>query len=92
MGVREKAWTERGCGRKIHAMSCASGMRRLGDPKGKTERDWVNAMGRNPVAISELAGGMRLLQWRSGTYIRQHVAVLFNAQHVFVKISSRYQC
>lgn len=73
-------------------MSCASGLRRLGDPTGKTERDWVNAMGRNPSSISALAGGARLLQWQSGTYLRQHVAVMFDAQHVFVKITHRYQC
>lgn len=73
-------------------MSCASGLRRLGDPTGKTERDWVDAMNRGPQSITAMPSGGRLLQWHSGTYLRQHVAVLFSAQHVFVKITHRYQC
>lgn len=62
-----------------------------GGPVGKTEMDFVGAIGRKPVAISELAGGQRLLQWRFGTTEIQSIAVLFDAQHRFVKISSRYQ-
>lgn len=72
-------------------MSCASGLRKLGDPTNTTEMDWVRAMGRNPNSISTMPGNQRLLQWHSGTYIRQRVAVLFSAQHRFVKITHRYQ-
>lgn len=73
-------------------MSVARGLGRLGDPSGKTERDWVEAMGRNPNSISNLANGMRLLQWSSGTYLRQRIAVLFDPQHRYVRVTSRYQC
>lgn len=73
-------------------MNCAKGLQRIGDPSGTTERDWVEAMGRNPVAISTMPGGGRLLQWTSGTYVRRRVAVLFDPAHRFVRITSRYQC
>jgi hypothetical protein len=64
----------------------------VGGMDGKTELDWVRAMGRNPEAISDMPGGMRLLQWASARGgVRQRVAVLFGGDHVFVKIASRYQ-
>lgn len=62
-----------------------------GGPAGKTEVDFVNAIGRKPVSISEMAAGHRLLQWRFGTRDIQSIAVLFDAQHRFVKITHRYQ-
>jgi hypothetical protein len=73
-------------------VSCASGLKRLGDPTGTTERDWVQAMKRNPVSISALPRGLRLLQWTSGTWVRQRVTVVFGPDHRFVRIQSRYQC
>lgn len=73
-------------------MSVVSGLRRLGNPTGKTERQWIAAMKRGPNAISDLDNGNRLLQWHSGTYLRQHIAVVFDRRHQFVKISHRYQC
>lgn len=73
-------------------MSVSSGLRRLGDPAGTSERDWVTAMRRGPVAISALPGGNRLLQWTSGTYLRQRVVVVFDPWGRFVRIQSRYQC
>lgn len=57
-----------------------------------TEVDWVNAMGRKPVSIAAMPGNQRLLQWRSGTYVIQRVAVMFGPDHKFRKITSRYQC
>jgi hypothetical protein len=62
-----------------------------GGPTGKTEMDWVNAMGGNPTSIHEMAGGMRLLQWTSGRTDLQRIAVLFDSAHVFVQIASRYR-
>ncbi len=73
-------------------MSVASGLRRLGDPSGKTERQWIAAMKRGPSAISDLDNGHQLLQWHSGIYVRQHIAVVFDAQHLYVKITHRYRC
>lgn len=71
-------------------MSVSDGLQRLGDMAGKSEKDFVDALGRGPHMISELAGGHRLLQWRSGRYNIQAIAVLFDAGHRFVKITSRY--
>jgi hypothetical protein len=73
-------------------MNVARGLQRLGDPTGKTERDWAAAMKSNPQAITAMPGGMRLLQWRSGRYQIQRVAVLFTGTGQFVKITTRYQC
>lgn len=64
---------------------------KLGGPTGKTEMDFVRAMNQQPVAINEMPFGQRLLQWTSGTYNLQRIAVLFSPDHVFVSISSRYQ-
>ena len=73
-------------------MSVGSGLRRLGDPTGKTERQWIAAMKRSPNEIEDLDDGNRLLLWHSGHYLRQHIAVVFDRQHLFVKIRHRYQC
>ena len=73
-------------------MSVIAGLRRLGDPRGKTERQWIAAMKRAPNEISDLADGNRLLEWHSGHYVRQHIAVVFDRRHLFVEISHRYQC
>ncbi len=73
-------------------MSVGSGLRRLGDPHGKTERQWVTAMRRCPNEVRDLDDGTRLLRWRSGRYLRQHIDVVFDRQHLFVEISNRYQC
>lgn len=64
---------------------------KLGGPGGKTEMDWVRAMGQQPVAINAMPGQMRLLQWTSGRTHIQRVTVLFDSTHHFVKITSRYQ-
>jgi hypothetical protein len=74
------------------SVNVAKGLRAIGDPVGTTEVEWVRAMGRRPQSISALAQGQRLLQWRSGRYNIQRVAVLFDVNHVFVKITHRYQC
>lgn len=73
-------------------MNVMDGLRRLGDPTGKTEADWVAALKRSPVSISAMPGGMRLLRWRSGRYQIQQVAVLFDANYRFVQITHRYGC
>ena len=73
-------------------MSVGTGLRRLGDPRGKTERQWVVAMRRSPNEIRDLDDGTRLLRWCSGRYLRQHIDVVFDRQHLFVEISRRYQC
>lgn len=73
-------------------MNVAKGLKRLGDPAETTERQWCAAMGSNPQAITSMPNGGRLLQWRSGRYAIRRVAVLFDANHQFVKITSRYQC
>lgn len=70
-------------------VSVRAGLARLGDPVGKTERQFQDALGK-PQAISTMAGGLRLLQWQSGTFSRQSIAVVFTAQHVFIRIASRY--
>jgi len=72
-------------------MSVRTGLQRLGSMQGKTEQDFVKAMGRKPVAIATYANGTRLLQWRSGNWMRQHIAVLFDANHRFSRVTSRYQ-
>lgn len=64
---------------------------KAGGPAGKTEMDFVRALGTEPIAINEMAFGQRLLQWRSGRTNIQSIAVLFDPSHVFVKITSRYQ-
>jgi hypothetical protein len=71
-------------------MSVRAGLKRLGTMEGKTERDFENALG-HPVMISNMARGLRLIQWRSGSFNIQRIAVVFDAQHRFLKISSRYQ-
>lgn len=58
---------------------------------GKTELEFVAAMRTNPMMITEMAGGLRLLQWQSGTFNIQRIAVVFDAQNRFVKVASRYQ-
>jgi hypothetical protein len=73
-------------------MNVAKGLRRLGDPTGTTELQWCDAMKSRPQMISAVPHGGRLLQWRSGRYTIQRVAVLFDAQHRFVRITTRYQC
>ncbi|MEA2579704.1 MAG: hypothetical protein QOE83_596 [Actinomycetota bacterium] len=77
-------------GRIRRPSSVKAGLQKLGSMTGKTEKEFTFALG-NPVAIASLAGGKRLLQWRSGTYMRQHIAVVFDATHHFLKVSSRYQ-
>lgn len=62
-----------------------------GGPVGKTEMDFVRAFSRNPHAITAMPFGQWLLQWRSGRTNIQSVAVLFDPNHVFVKITSRYR-
>lgn len=77
-------------------MSVKAGLRRvdaLDKPLAETtEMDWVRAMGSNPQSISAMPANQRLLQWRSGTYNIQRVAVMFGPDHKFRKITSRYQC
>lgn len=73
-------------------MNVAKGLKRLGEPAGTSEQQWCAAMKSNPQAISAMPRGGRLLQWRSGRYSVQRVAVLFDASHRFVKITHRYQC
>lgn len=72
-------------------MNVTRGLRRLGDPTGTTELDWVAAMRRGPRAISTLDNADRLLEWRSGVYQPRHVAVLFNAHGEFLRIAREYQ-
>lgn len=61
-----------------------------GGPAGTDEQAWVRALGGLPQAISDMPGGMRLLQW-SSLRPSQRVAVLFDSSHYFVKITFRYQ-
>jgi hypothetical protein len=72
-------------------MSLKHGLEKLGPMDGKSEKDFVDAIGRKPVSISDQPGGNRLLQRRSGRYRIQRIAVLFvGITHKFVKVSSRY--
>lgn len=64
------------------------GLARLGDPTGKTEADFVKAIGRNPNTISEMLHGQRLLQWQAQG---EHLAVLFTADHRYARITHRHQ-
>lgn len=75
-----------------HGSSVADGLARLPDPAESTEQEWVRAMKRRPTAISTQSDGSRLLQWMSGRYEKQHVVVLFNASHQYVRITHRFQC
>lgn len=73
-------------------MSLKAGLEKLGPMDGKTEKDFVEAIGRKPVAISQMPGGKRLLQWRSGRYRIPRIAVVFDGTtHQFLSVSSRYQ-
>ena len=67
--------------------SVRKGLARLGDPTGKTEAEFVTAIGRNPNTISEMAHGQRLLQWQS---TGEHLAVLFTADHRYARITHRH--
>lgn len=68
-------------------------LKNLGIMNGRTEADWVKALGHKPVAISALPGNKRLLQFKTGTYKIERIAVVFDAtDHRFVKIASRYGC
>jgi hypothetical protein len=58
--------------------------------EGKTEHDFELALGA-PVSMASMAHGATLYQWRSGHYNIQSIAVLFDANHRFLKVSSRYQ-
>lgn len=78
-------------------MNCARGLVRLadayeGDLTSTTELIWVAAMHSDPNSISVNADGTRLLQWHSGRYERQHIAVLFDPRSHFVRITHRYRC
>ena len=66
----------------------ARGLRKLGDPTGRTEAEFVTAFGRNPTSISAMPTGERLLQWQTGG---QHIAVMFTDEHRFVQITHRHQ-
>jgi hypothetical protein len=72
------------------AWSLRMGLQRLGPMEGKTEKDFQNALGK-PQMISSIAQGQRFLQWRSGTFLRRSIGVVFDANHRFVKVASRYQ-
>ncbi len=78
-------------------MSVKQGLMRLGctrnqdigvSLKGKTAEQFVKALGR-PIAISSL-GANSLLQWRSGSFNIQSIAVVFDAAGRFVYVSNRY--
>jgi hypothetical protein len=66
-----------------------NGLRRLGDPTGTTELDWVNAMNRNPRSITVLPDQHRRLQWKSGARIFKSITVVFDPNHRFVAITQR---
>jgi hypothetical protein len=70
-------------------MNVKTGLRRLGHPNGKSETDFIQAMGENPADICELEGGLRLLQWISGTFWRRTVAVIFDPNGQYVRMRFR---
>ena len=65
-----------------------TGLRKLGDPAGRTEQEFVAALGTAPSSISAMAWGQRLLQWQTS---HQHLAVLFGPDYRFLQITHRHQ-
>jgi hypothetical protein len=68
-------------GRELHARFLA-----LGDMTGRTADEIVAVVGR-PSSISSMAFGQTLLQWQA---IGCHMALLFDADGRFVKITHQY--
>ncbi|MEY2463926.1 MAG: hypothetical protein QOH64_2064 [Acidimicrobiaceae bacterium] len=70
-------------------MSLRTGLKSLGTTRGKSEADFVAALGR-PSAVKTLGTGRRLVQWRRGRFRTQMIAVLFDRSDEFVEIVARY--
>jgi hypothetical protein len=70
-------------------MNLRSGLKNLGIPDGKTESDWVAALGQ-PHAIKTLTSGRRLFEWHSGRVRTQMVSVLFDRNRDFLKVAAHY--
>ena len=73
-------------------MNIQQGLRKLGDPVGKAEMDFVKAFGGNPMSITDVGLGQRCLQWKTGTFKIQHIAIIFDASHRYLSVSHRYGC
>jgi hypothetical protein len=54
---------------------------------GRTEVDFVNAIGLQPTSISTIFHGQRLLQWEIAG---QRLVVLFTTDHQFLRITHRH--
>ena len=70
-------------------MNLRSGLKQLGSLHGKTESDWIAALG-TPRAVKTLTSGRRLFEWHSGRIHTQMIAVLFDRNREFVKIAAHY--
>ncbi|HMG00843.1 MAG TPA: hypothetical protein VK560_06330 [Gemmatimonadaceae bacterium] len=66
-------------------MSVRSGLKKLGDRRGRTESDFVAALG-SPSAVKTLTSGRRLFEWHSGRVQRQMIAVLFDRDQILLKV------
>ena len=69
-------------------MSVRAGLKTLGAGGGKYESHFVGALGR-PHSVKTLSSGQRLLEWRSGHFHSQMVAVLFDRDHRYVEVVAR---
>jgi len=65
----------------------SNGLAGLGDMSGRSEADFVNAIGLQPTSISTIFHGERLLQWEVAG---QHVVILFTPDHRFLRITHRH--
>ena len=63
------------------------GLAGLGDMSGRTEVDFVNAIGLQPTSISTIFHGQRLLQWEIAG---QRLVVLFTSDYQFLRITHRH--
>ena len=63
------------------------GLAGLGDMSGRTEVDFVNAIGLQPTSISTIFHGQRLLQWEIAG---QRLVVLFTPDYQFLRITHRH--
>jgi hypothetical protein len=69
-------------GRELHRRFVA-----LGNLSGKTADEIIAALGVRPTSASSLAHGTTLLQWQATGC---HMALLFDAQGKFVKLTHQY--
>ena len=70
-------------------MSVRSGLKTLGHLEGKTETEFIGALG-VPSAVKTLTSGRRLFAWQSGRVQAQMIAVLFDRNCDYLNVVAHY--